>query len=148
MRQRRSTGCSGQDFVTMVHVENHPGPDGRPHTIQFRRVSPGYFNTMRIRLVSGRAFDRHDRVDRSRLRWSAAAAPADSGRSDGSDRPSHQARGGRDDWSTIVGVVEDVRDIGLDQPPRDTVYAPYFQGSNAAAPVGRVVRTIGDRPAR
>ena len=27
---------------------------------------------------------------------------------------------------------------------RDTIYSPYFQGSNAAAPVGLVVRTASD----
>jgi predicted permease len=39
---------AGGGYQTGLHVEGRPTPDGRPHTVQFRRVSPGYFHTMRI----------------------------------------------------------------------------------------------------
>ena len=41
-------------------------------------------------------------------------------------------------------MVEDVRDVGLDLAPADTVYTPFYQGSGAQAPVSLVVRTQGD----
>ena len=131
-------------FQTLVHVEDRPSPDGQPYTVQFRRVTPGYFGTMRIRLVRGRLFDRHDVVNAqpvvivsesfARRFWS------------GEDPIGRRIKRGATAkaWSVVVGVVADVRDVGLDQPLRDTVYAAFFQGSNAAAPVGLVVRTSGD----
>jgi hypothetical protein len=47
-------------------------------------------------------------------------------------------------WVEIVGVAEDVRDVGLDLAPADTVYTPFYQGSGAQAPVSLVVRVPGD----
>ena len=134
----------GDGFQTLVHIEDHPSPDGQPYTVQFRRVTPGYFDAMKIRVLDGRVFDRHDRVDSPPVvivsrsfarRYWADASPLGKRFKRGAS-----AKG----WSTIVGVVDDVRDVGLNQPVRDTVYASYFQGSNVAAPVGLVVRTAAD----
>jgi putative ABC transport system permease protein len=33
------------------------------------------------------------------------------------------------EWITIVGVVGNTRQFGLDQPPRPEIYQPYLQGS-------------------
>ena len=35
-------------------------------------------------------------------------------------------------WSEVVGVVEDVRDVGLDLAPADTVYTPYLSRQRRA----------------
>ena len=131
----------GDSFQTLVHVEDHPTEDGQPYAVQFRRVSPGYFETMRIAMLSGRAFTNDDRVDRqlvaivsrsfARRFWPDV------------DPIGRRIKRGASatQWSLVVGVVDDVRDNGIDQVPADTVYAPYFQASNAAAPVALVVRT-------
>jgi putative ABC transport system permease protein len=131
-------------FQTMVHVEDRPSADGQPHAVQFRRVSPGYFETMRIRMISGRAFDAHDRV--------GSQAVAIVSRSfarrfwAGGDPVGRRLQRGTNSktWIVIVGVADDVRDVGIAEPVRDTVYTPFFQGSNAATPVGLVVRTAND----
>jgi hypothetical protein len=47
-------------------------------------------------------------------------------------------------WQTIVGVVEDVRDVGLDLEPALTVYTAYYQQNAINFPVALVVRTSGD----
>jgi predicted permease len=131
----------GFAFQTLVHVEGQPTPDGQPHTVQFRRSGPGYFRTMRIRLIEGREFDAHDiaasmpavivsrsfaarfwpdgNVAGKRVRRTAANAP----------------------WMRIVGVVDDVRDVGFGQAAQATVYTPYAQNNNAANPISLVVRT-------
>jgi putative ABC transport system permease protein len=134
----------GDGFQTLIHIEDRPSPDGQPYTVQFRRVTPGYFDTMRIRLLEGRLFDRHDRVDSppvlvvsrsfARRQWNGASPVGRRIKRGASAR----------EWSTVVGMVEDVRDAGLNQPIRDTLYSSYFQGSNAAAPIGLVVRTAAD----
>ena len=50
-------------MVTAVHVEGQPTPDGQAHIRQFRRSSPGYFDTMRIPLLSGRDFSASDGIE-------------------------------------------------------------------------------------
>jgi len=51
-----------------------------------------------------------------------------------------------DGWFTIVGVVRDVRQTGLDIPPRPEMYIPYPQIDRRPwlAPRDLVVRTAGD----
>ena len=134
----------GNHFQTLVHIEDCPSPDGQPYTVQFRRISPGYFDAMRIPLLRGRAFDRHDTVDSPLV---VVVSRSFAGRYwPNADPIGRRLRRGTSAkaWSTIVGVVDDVRDAGLNQPLRDTVYSSYFQASNAAAPVALVVRTASD----
>src|SRR5262249_18728054 len=47
-------------------------------------------------------------------------------------------------WVTIVGVVDDVSDVDLLQPPQPTLYAAWRQTANVAFPMGLVLRTSGD----
>src|SRR4029079_15456946 len=118
--------------------------DGEAYSTQFRRVSPGYFETMRIRVLRGRAFQPRDgetspfvavvsnsfarrfwpKVDAigRRIKRGAATSP----------------------WTEIVGVVADVRDAGLNQNTGPVMYTSYYQGSTGATPAGLVVRTAGD----
>ena len=44
----------GFAYQTLVHIDGKPTPDGQPHTVQFRRVSPDYFKTLRIPILRGR----------------------------------------------------------------------------------------------
>ena len=46
----------GFAFVTLVRIEGQPTPTGEAHTVQFRRVSPEYFKTLRIAVLRGRDF--------------------------------------------------------------------------------------------
>src|SRR5258705_4192693 len=41
--------------------------------------------------------------------------------------------GGSKDWSTIVGVVDDVKNAGLDRPTGTELYLPYQQKQAAGA---------------
>src|SRR5262249_19537158 len=50
----------GFAYQTSLSIENRPTPDGSQHTVQFRRVSPSYLETMRIRLLRGRNFSEAD----------------------------------------------------------------------------------------
>jgi predicted permease len=130
-------------FVTAVRIENQPRPDGQAHTVQFRRASPGYFATMRIAILAGRDFQASDGVDQplvavvSRLfaeqHWPGADAL---GR--------RIQRGTNPRWLTVVGVVGDVSDVSLGQPPAPTVYVPFDQNNVAITPVSLVIRTRGE----
>ncbi|HET7696908.1 MAG TPA: ABC transporter permease [Vicinamibacterales bacterium] len=131
-------------FTTLIRIEDRPSPDGQPYTVQYRRISPGYLEAMRIPIVRGRAFDARDRIDAPLV---AIVSRGFARRFWGDEDPLGKRiqRGNNSKVSvTVVGVAGDVRDVGLNLDAADILYTPYFQGSNAAAPVGLVVRTAGD----
>jgi putative ABC transport system permease protein len=130
-------------FVTPVHIENRPTPDGQAHTVQFRRTSPGYFETMRIPLVRGRDFNAGDGLDQP---WVAIVSRQFADRHwPGEDPIGRRLRRGTNPrWLTVVGVVGDVSDVGFSQPPAPTVYITFDQNNVAITPVSLVVRTRGE----
>ena len=50
----------GFAIQTLVQVEGQPTPTGQGYTVLFHRISPGYFDTMKIPVLEGRAIDDHD----------------------------------------------------------------------------------------
>ena len=89
------------------------------------KITQEYFAAMGIRRLAGREFDRRD------VRGSEPVAIVSKGLAD-AYFPGEDAIGKRlqiDDrqWRRIVGVVEDVRHDGLDQPVRPTIYIPFAQ---------------------
>lgn len=133
----------GFAFVTLVKIEGKPTPDGQPHTVQFRRISPGYFHTLRIPLLRGRDFTDGD---------GANAPPVVIISRSFADRfwPNQDAlgrrveRGANPRLFTVVGIVDDVSDAGFGQAPAPTIYVTYAQNNVAITPTSLVVRTEGD----
>jgi predicted permease len=133
----------GFAFVTLVKIEGKPTPDGQAHTVQFRRISPGYFHTLRIPLLRGRDFAEGDGAN--------APLVAIVSRSF-ADRfwPNEDALGRRIERGatprlfTVVGIVDDVSDAGFGQAPAPTFYVTYAQNNVAITPTSLVVRTEGD----
>jgi putative ABC transport system permease protein len=134
----------GFSYQTNFHVENRPSPDGQPHSTLFRRVSPDYFKTMRIRELSGRTISEQDAID------APAVAVVSRLLADqlfpGEDPVGRVIRrtAANSPPVTIVGVVDDVYDAGIGQPPAATLYLPWSQTSNTGVPIGLVVRTALD----
>lgn len=110
-------------------IEGREPQQNVPPNANHRQISEQYLQTMGIALREGRYFDNHD--DRqavpvvivnetlARQHWPGQSplgkrikigAPE-------SDRP----------WLTIVGVVADVRQMGLDVPVKAEMYLPYRQ---------------------
>jgi hypothetical protein len=86
-------------------------------------VDPDYFDLMRIRLVEGRLFDRSDTAGSRRVAivsesLARQAFPGTSPVGKALERP---------DSYEIVGVVADVRYLGIDQQARPAVYVPKAQ---------------------
>jgi putative ABC transport system permease protein len=113
-----------------------------------RQISPNYFQTLGIPLRRGRFFDEHDgpqsmpvaiiNETMARQFW-----------------PDEDALGKRfklgppdssDPWWTIVGVVGDVKQMGLEVPTKAEMYFPYQQmpGFFFFAPQTLVIRTAAD----
>jgi predicted permease len=134
----------GFAYQTLFHVENRPSPDGQPYSTLFRRISPEYFRTMRIRELRGRTFSRQDTTD------APAVAVISRLLADqvfpGEDAVGRMIRrtAANTPPITIIGVVDDVYDAGFGQRPAATVYLPWSQSSNNAVPIGLVIRTEMD----
>lgn len=139
---------SGHDF------EDHPrAPGTAPPLLDVRSASPGAFAALGIQLREGRLFDRLDparRLDQAVISQSVAERfwP---GRSALGRRLSF-AGDGEGPWFTVIGVVGDIRDEGLEKPPTGSVYYPVLRteirDENGRETVPRelslVVRSAGD----
>ncbi len=111
-----------------------PRKDGPMQNVDFyQSVSNGYFETMGIRLIEGRFFNASDAkgapdviiVNQTMARtfW-GNASPL--GRR---VRP-----GSTDPWCTVVGVVADVKNAGIDKPTGTELYVPFTQPQGAGNP--------------
>ena len=121
-------GINNGPFNRGFQIENRPVPEGEllPQA-DFRSASPDYFETVRQPLVRGRTFTDGDKdkaplvavINQStaRHRW---------GDDDPIGRRISFDRG--QTWLTVVGIVGDVRQYGLDKDPADEIYIPLAQG--------------------
>ena len=98
---------------------------------QVRSVSPDYFRTMRIPLIAGRAFDTRDASTSTAvvLINQTIARRLFPGEDPIGQRLTYGAATAQSPWLTIVGVVGDVRDLGLEEQADLEVYQPYPQAT-------------------
>ncbi len=119
-----------------------PPPDEPPPMAEVRAVTPSYFETMQIPILRGENL--------SELADSASAATAVINRTMSekyfaNDDPIGrrvQVFGPTGPWFTITGVVGDVRQIGLEEPPFEEMYTSAR--TNVGQEMAMVVRTAGD----
>jgi putative ABC transport system permease protein len=112
----------------------------------FRHVTPGYLRTMGLSLLRGRHFTDQDLMyPLQNPPWSVIVSEALAETLWPSTDPvgrqivlwsSERAVG------TVVGVVESMRERGLEQDPTRAVYLPYY--GNTWSPIHFVVHTAGD----
>ena len=134
---------------TGFNVEGRPpyAPGQRP-LVEYRSVSPGYFQAMGIPLLRGRTFSEQDRGDAPGVviinetlarRYFPGEDPL--GRRLGFSGPT--------DWREIVGVARDTRNYGLDEEVKPEAYMPYTQSApsylaGSISGMILVVRTASD----
>ncbi|MGE5246659.1 MAG: ABC transporter permease [Betaproteobacteria bacterium] len=111
-------------------IEGRPskGPTGG-YDVDFQLVNARYFQTMQIPLVEGRTFDERDDLNAPRVAVVSAAMARQywSGEDPLGRRIGLGQSSSPDYWRTIVGVVGDVRQQALGEPPAPQVYVPYTQ---------------------
>ncbi len=106
-------------------------PDEVPPILAIRWASTDYFETLGIPVLAGRAFEREDH-ERQRRHVLVSAALEQRFWPGGCALGKRLQWGLSDgEWSTIVGVVGDVRDDGLEQDPVATVYYPILMPPRA-----------------
>jgi putative ABC transport system permease protein len=111
-----------------VTVEGKTYAPTQEPLVEFRVVSPDYFRAMGVKLVRGRAFDERDTQDSplgvivnetmARSIWPG-------------EDPVGKRVSGRPvwpGWVPVIGVVADVRNMGLTEPPTPEFYFNYTQG--------------------
>jgi putative ABC transport system permease protein len=121
---------SGSDnFSVTIEIDGRPvSQPSERRTPDYRVMTPNYLETMRIRLLSGRAFDARDRDGAMRVAI-VSRTMADRYWS-GEDPVGRRFRINREtDWVTIVGVVDDVRHTWFMNYLEPTLYVPLAQGS-------------------
>jgi putative ABC transport system permease protein len=100
----------------------------------FGVVTDGYFQVLGIPLVRGRIFDEHDGANSPHVAVISESLARD--RWPRQDPIGHTIEFGNMDGDlrllTIVGIVGDTHEYGLDAPPRPTVYVNLFQRPRAA----------------
>jgi predicted permease len=113
----------------------------------FRLASQGYFTTLGIPLVAGRAFTERDQFDAPFVAVISASLARRSFA--GQDPLGRQIMCGFDSnkWMTIVGVVGDVRSGGRGEAPGPELYMPFQQHPKMANELQLVVRTAGSTQA-
>lgn len=134
-------GITNGPFNRGFQIEGHPIRDGEllPQA-DFRTASTDYFETVRQPLVRGRTFSEGDKDKAAPVAViNQATALHRWGDEDPIGRRVSFDRG--QTWLTVVGVVGDVRQYGLDREPADEIYAPLAQAGFAG---NLLVRTAAD----
>jgi putative ABC transport system permease protein len=129
-------------FVLMTQNEVPKTPDGfdalwnqkeRIGNADFCVATNGYFQVLGIPLVRGRMFDDRDAPNAPHVAVISESLAHD--RWPHQDPIGHTIEFGNMDGDlrllTIVGIVGDTREYGLDEPPRPTVYVNLFQRPRA-----------------
>ncbi len=124
-----------------VIIEGQPAPKNMWSSplVEVDTVMPGYFHTLRIPVLRGRDFTAQDSEDKppvaiinetmAHMFWPNQDAVGKRFSQD-KDKPK---------WITVVGVVGDVREYGLDHPTAPEAYFPQSQHNSTYMAI--VVRT-------
>jgi putative ABC transport system permease protein len=131
---------SGTNNSWAFDVEGRPPkPPGVYDSTNYRPVSAGYFETIGIPVLRGRAFDSDDDEDHPLVVIINESMARTFWRQE--DPIGQRLRFGEPKWRTIVGVVGDVRHEGLGMKSEPEMYIPYGQIPNVEARPTIVLRT-------
>ena len=111
-----------------VLVEGYPNEPNQ--FVEERQVTPDYLSAMQIPQLAGRGFTPADRSGAAPV---ALVNESFVRRYLGNRNPlgSHLRGNARQPWITVVGVIGDVRNEGLEAPAAAQVYFPFLQNDNA-----------------
>lgn len=134
-----------------VRAEGRPPEPGLPTPMaEYRAVTPEYFQAAGMRVLAGRGFTATDVSDAAPV---AILNESLARRLFGEDDPVGQRVAWTGDvlqfigmtgrWQTVVGVVNDTRDRGPQEPPPPALYQPLSQNELGYFPGAFVIRAQG-----
>ena len=115
--------------------------NGQPLQSDWRMVSPGYFAALRVPLLRGRTFAGTPVADQGAMIISSGMARRIWG---DEDPVGKTLKAGPNGEFTVIGVVDDVRNLELAVPPAPTMYISSARYS--WSPMNIVVRGAGEDP--
>jgi putative ABC transport system permease protein len=143
-----SLPLSNSEDLRMFAVDGYPNQNSQ--LAEARWVTPNYFSAMRIPLIAGRLFTADEKpeshtiiINQSFARKYFAGRNPIGGRVSRQDDPTR--------WSTVVGVVGDVRHTSLEEPAEPQIYHPDMEfgggyvgvrSSRPAKSLAATVRTV------
>jgi putative ABC transport system permease protein len=129
----------GRQFLVEGRAEPPAGPD---NPAQWNVVTPGYFGTLGIKVVKGRAFNDRDTTQSTPVIIINETLAREMFYNE--EPLGKRIRSWRDENTLreIVGVVQDTRYFGRDDELRSLVYVPHSQDSWRS--MSLAVRTSGD----
>jgi predicted permease len=129
-----ATSLNGTNF----DIRSRPRPENQvPPFTMYNAVTAGYFETLGVPLLEGRAPDRADADHARPLAWvnHAFARQFLGGRAVGESIQLQNT------WLEIVGVVGDIHTMGLRESPRPMVYVPPTNTAASLDVLYAVIRT-------
>lgn len=138
------TGWNGSfwDGAVVTKLEDFAHMPVAQGYAEFRVASAGYFNAAGIPLMRGRQFDDRDGADAPQVALVSdlLARSTWPGRDPIGQKLQYGNMDGDMHALTVVGIVGDVHDAGLDRDMRGTVYVDFAQRPKAASNFSVVVR--------
>jgi len=138
----------GANVMLEIKAEGRPPEPGVPAPMaEYRTATPEYFEASGMRVLAGRGFESMDVSDGAPV---AILNEALAERLFGDQDPIGQRVAWTGDvlqfigmaggWQTVVGVVNDTRDNGPDEPPPPAMYQPLTQNELGYFPGAFVIR--------
>ena len=129
----------GKNLGTWVYVEGRDTPGTPGVEVEYRVATSSYFDTMGVRLLSGRLYDNRDEADpRGVVVINEAMArklwPQDEAVGKRIKMTFHPQNA---PWSTVIGVVANIRHFGLETEPRPEALPAVRRESAGCADPGR-----------
>ena len=159
-RVTRLAGVLGAGYTTSVPlawkgattefvIEGRPANPDVKYDANHRQVSTDYLKVMGVPLVEGRYFSQSDQATAQPvviINQAMANQYWPYGHAIGTRIKAIDDRPDAVPWFTVVGIVRDVRQMGLDAPVRPEMYVPYlqFDAQPWFTPRDLVVRATGD----
>ena len=117
-------------FTTFFEIQGRPQSPANSPIANFRRISDGYFRAIRARIIEGRDFDGSDiaanlPVAIVNRKFAETFWPGESAIGKKIKR-----QAGKDPMRTIVGVVDNLRELSYSQPVSPVLYIPFSQNSS------------------
>jgi len=128
-----------------IRIENHAARPGERLIPNTRVISKDYPSALLMKLVQGRLLDDRDGAETQPVALINQTMARNYWPGENALGKRFKSRSAKesDPWITVVGIVGDVHQAGLDLPPRPEMYLPYQQQS-FFAPEYLAVRTSGN----
>jgi predicted permease len=125
-----SVPTDGTNSTDLLYVDDRQYREGQlPPLRRFKFVAPGFFQTMGTRFLAGRDYTWDDIYGEREVAVISENMARELWKDPRMALGRRIREGMKDSWREIIGVVEDVRLDGADQPAPSTVYWPILMSN-------------------